>query len=411
MPISNKQRQILAFPYTHYDALIADGAIRSGKTVFMTIAFVDDAMRRYNNQRFAICGKTVDSTIKNIIVPYLGLKYVKTKYKIRWSKADHILAVRYGNRENIFEVFGGKDESSFALIQGRTLAGVLLDEVALQPRSFVEQALARCSVDGSRYWFNCNPGHPMHWFKTEWIDDAKNKNVYHLHFKLEDNPSLSDEVKERYHKLYTGVFYRRYILGEWCAAEGVCYPEFADNPQKYKNDNPQYDFVQIGVDFGGNKSAHAFVATGIKRGQGICYLMSRRIEAQGVTPEKLYQHFDNFLRECKAKYPGQYGYTFADCAEQTLIAGMASRFPGIKNSLKNPIVDRIRATNALISLGKLSYTSDCKSLVDAMLTAVWDDTKLDDVRLDNGTSDIDTLDAAEYSWESYLYQLAQIKKG
>lgn len=411
MPISNKQRQILAFPYTHYDALIADGAIRSGKTVFMTIAFVDDAMRRYNNQRFAICGKTVDSAIKNIIVPYLGLKYVKTKYKIRWSKADHILTVKYGNRENIFEVFGGKDESSFALIQGRTLAGVLLDEVALQPRSFVEQALARCSVDGSRYWFNCNPGHPMHWFKTEWIDDAKNKNAYHLHFKLEDNPSLSDEVKERYHKLYTGVFYRRYILGEWCAAEGVCYPEFADNPQKYKNDNPQYDFVQIGVDFGGNKSAHAFVATGIKRGQGVCYLMSRRIEAQGVTPEKLYQHFDNFVKECKSKYPGNYAYTYADCAEQTLIAGMASRFPGIKNSLKNPIVDRIRATNALISLGKLSYTSDCQSLVNAMLTAVWDDTKLDDVRLDNGTSDIDTLDAAEYSWESYLYQLAQIKKG
>ena len=138
----------MAFPFTNYDALIADGAIRSGKTVFMMLSFVDDAMRRYNNQRFGICGKTVDSTVKNLIMPYISLTYAKDKYRIQWKRTDKILVVSDGRHENIFEVFGGKDESSFSLIQGRTLAGVLLDEVALQPRSFVEQACARCSVDG-----------------------------------------------------------------------------------------------------------------------------------------------------------------------------------------------------------------------------------------------------------------------
>lgn len=226
--LSTKQRQILAFPYTKYDALICDGAIRSGKTSLMTIAFIADGMRRFRNQRFAICGKTVDSTVKNIIVPYLGVTYDKARFSVKWRKSERVLEVTQGDNTNLFEVFGGKDESSFALIQGRTLAGVMLDEVALQPRSFVEQALARCSVDGSKFWFNCNPGPPEHWFYKEWIQKAKEHNAYHIHFMLEDNPSLSDKIRERYESMHSGVFYRRYILGEWCLAEGLVYSEFSD---------------------------------------------------------------------------------------------------------------------------------------------------------------------------------------
>lgn len=223
MPISDKQRKLLAFPFTKYDALIADGAIRSGKTSLMTLAFVDDAMRRYNNQRFGICGKTVDSTIKNIITPYLALGYARERYRLQWHRADKVLIVSTSTRENIFEVFGGKDESSYTLIQGRTLAGVLIDEVALQPRSFVEQALARCSVDGAKFWFNCNPESPAHWFYKEWVLKPKEKNALHLHFQLEDNPALSERTVRRYKSLYTGVFYQRYILGEWVKAEGLIF--------------------------------------------------------------------------------------------------------------------------------------------------------------------------------------------
>ena len=148
MGISDKQRQILAFPFTKYDALICDGAIRSGKTTFMTIAFIDDAMRRYNNKVFGICGKTVETTIKNIITPYISLSYSQKKYGLKWKKQEKILVVSCGDVKNYFEVFGGKDESSFMYVQGRTFAGVFFDETALLPKSFVDQGCARCSVVG-----------------------------------------------------------------------------------------------------------------------------------------------------------------------------------------------------------------------------------------------------------------------
>ncbi len=247
MAISRKQKQIMAFPFTKYDALICDGAIRSGKTSFMTLAFIDDAMRRYNNQRFGICGKTVDSTVKNIIAPYLGLSYAKRKYRLQWKRSDKTLIVSDGKKENIFEVFGGKDESSFMLIQGRTLAGVLIDEVALQPRSFVEQALSRCSVDGSKLWFNCNPDAPKHWFNEEWIKKAKERNALHLHFMLEDNPSLSQRIIDRYKSMYTGVFYQRYILGEWCVAEGLVY-NFGET--NITDEIPKNGEYYISIDYG-----------------------------------------------------------------------------------------------------------------------------------------------------------------
>lgn len=247
MPISAKQKQILAFPYTKYDTLIADGAVRSGKTMFMVIAFIDWAMRDFNRQRFAICGKTVDSTAKNIIMPYLALTYHKDKYKIQWRRTDKLLIVKHGNKENIFEVFGGRDESSYTLIQGRTLAGVLMDEVALMPRSFVDQACARCSVDSSRLWFNCNPDSPQHWFYTDWICEPEKHNALHLHFFLEDNPSLSQKIIDRYKSMYTGVFYNRYILGEWCVAEGLVYDFGEDNIVDEVPSNGDY---YISIDYG-----------------------------------------------------------------------------------------------------------------------------------------------------------------
>ncbi len=225
--ISPKQKKILAFPYSRYDALICDGAVRSGKTSIIMVAFIDWAMREFSGQRFGICGKTVDSATKNIVVPYISMSYAKERYTIRWRRSDKLLEVRRGAVTNWFEVFGGKDESSFALIQGRTLAGVLMDEVALMPESFVNQALARCSVDGSRLWFSCNPSNPQHWFKTQWIDRHKEHNALYLHFAMTDNPSLSEETLKRYQSMYpTGVFHQRYIEGRWVAAEGLVYPMF-----------------------------------------------------------------------------------------------------------------------------------------------------------------------------------------
>ena len=240
----------MAFPFTKYDALIADGAIRSGKTSFMAIAFVDDAMRRYNRHRFAICGKTVESAIKNIVEPYLGVKAAREKYHISWRRADKTMVITQGKKQNVFEVFGGKDESSFALIQGRTLAGVMFDEVALQTRSFVEQAMARCSVEGSRYWFNCNPDSPNHWFYKEWIKETQRHNALYLHFELDDNPALSQAIKDRYRATYSGVFYDRYIKGLWAAADGIIYPMFHKGKHMVKSKPRPYSKYYVSIDYG-----------------------------------------------------------------------------------------------------------------------------------------------------------------
>lgn len=408
--LSKKQRQILAFPFTHFDALICDGAIRSGKTALMAVAFVDDAMRRFNNQRFAICGKTVESAVKNVVEPYQAMAYATDKYRIRWRRADKQLIVSDGKNENVFEVFGGKDESSFMLIQGRTLAGVLLDEVALMPRSFVEQALARCSVTGSRFWFNCNPGPPGHWFYQEWICKAKKHNALHLHFYLEDNPSLSEEIIQRYHAMYTGVFYKRYIKGLWVAADGAVYPQFAEDPQPFLIEGaPPIMYAVIGVDFGGTGSAHSFTLTGFTAGYRDVVLLDEwyhNNKRDGVlSPAQLDAAFVDFVRRAQARY--RVAEAYCDSAEQTLIQGLnvaiiRARVPiQIKNAKKGPINDRIAFYNSMMAQGRFKVMRHCKAAIDALSTAVYDSKRpAEDVRLDNGTTNIDSLDSLEYSTES-----------
>lgn len=248
MAIGEKQKKILAFPYSNYDALICDGAVRSGKTSIETWAFVKWAMERFDNQRFGICGKTVDSAQKNIIVPFISMTLAKEIYTLKWRRADKVLEViSKDGKRNYFEVFGGKDESSFMLIQGRTLAGVLLDEVALMPESFVNQALARCSVDGAKIWFSCNPGSPQHWFYKNWIMRRAERNALYLQFAMTDNPSLSQKTLERYKNMYSGVFYDRYIRGLWVVAEGLVYPMFDNVVQTVPR---KYDTYYIGMDYG-----------------------------------------------------------------------------------------------------------------------------------------------------------------
>lgn len=248
MAISDKQKKILAFPYSNYDAIICDGAVRSGKTSIETWAFVKWAMEHFDNQRFGICGKTVDSAQKNIIVTFISMTLAKEIYTLKWRRADKVLEViSKDGKRNYFEVFGGKDESSFMLIQGRTLAGVLLDEVALMPESFVNQALARCSVDGAKIWFSCNPGSPQHWFYKNWIMRRAERNALYLQFAMTDNPSLSQKTLERYKNMYSGVFYDRYIRGLWVVAEGLVYPMF-DNV--VPTVTRKYDTYYIGMDYG-----------------------------------------------------------------------------------------------------------------------------------------------------------------
>ena len=207
------------------EAIVCDGAVRSGKTLAMGLSFFLWAMSCFDGKKFGVCGKTIASLRRNVlseILPRLTALGAEWKEK----RSENLVTVRFCGRENQFYIFGGRDESSASLIQGITFAGVLLDEVALMPRSFVEQACARCSVAGSRLWFNCNPAGPSHWFYRTWILEAEQRNCLRLHFTMEDNPSLTEQIRQRYQRLYSGVFYRRFILGEWAQAEGRVYDFF-----------------------------------------------------------------------------------------------------------------------------------------------------------------------------------------
>ena len=225
-----------------WETIICDGAVRSGKTFSMGLSFFLWAQSRFHEKQFGLCGKTISSMRRNLLtelVPYLRRLGMTVKEK----RSENLLIVRYNGRENRFLLFGGKDEGSAALIQGSTLAGVLLDEAALMPRSFVEQACARCSVAGSKLWLNCNPEGPQHWFYREWIRKAEERNAYYLHFRMQDNPSLSEEIIARYQRLYSGVFYRRFVLGEWVAAEGRIYDFFDESFLREVPKEPFDDWV------------------------------------------------------------------------------------------------------------------------------------------------------------------------
>lgn len=252
-PFSRKQKKILTWwmpesPVCDQDGIIADGAIRSGKTVSMSLSFVMWAMESFDGQNFGMCGKTIGSFRRNVLF-WLKLMLISRGYKVEDHRSDNLVIVRRKKKENYFYIFGGKDESSQDLIQGITLAGVFFDEVALMPESFVNQATGRCSVDGSKYWFNCNPDGPYHWFKQNWINKSTSylgkeqtkkikeeaakkgkahglKEILYLHFTMDDNLSLSEKIKQRYCAMYTGVFFKRYIKGLWAAAEGIIYDMF-----------------------------------------------------------------------------------------------------------------------------------------------------------------------------------------
>lgn len=259
-PFSKKQRQVFNWwtdesPVKDHNGIIADGAIRSGKSLCMSLSFVIWAMDTFNGQNFGMCGKSVGSFRRNVLF-WLKLMLSGRGYTYADKRSENLLVVKKGDKENYFYIFGGRDERSQDYIQGITLAGVFLDEVALMPESFVNQATGRCSVDGSKLWFNCNPSFPTHWFKTEWIDRREEKSLLYLHFTMDDNLSLTEKVKQRYKVMYAGVFYKRYIQGLWALAEGIIYPMYEDAISDPPQGSLPTDY-RLSIDYG---TMNAFAA-------------------------------------------------------------------------------------------------------------------------------------------------------
>ncbi len=234
--------------YQNHDGLICDGSIRSGKTISMTIGFILWSMTRFQNQSFAICGRTIEALRRNVIVHVPT--WLEGLFTVVERRSENKMIISVEGRSNTYYLFGGHDETSYMLIQGITLAGVLFDEVALMPRSFVEQAMARCSVTGSKLWFNCNPESPGHWFYREWITRRNSRNMLYLHFTMDDNPSLSPQIKERYESMYSGVFYDRYIRGLWTVAEGLIYTMFNPRDHIVPSVPREYEEYRISCDYG-----------------------------------------------------------------------------------------------------------------------------------------------------------------
>ena len=431
-PFSEKQKKIMtwwcdASPYRDWDGIIADGSVRSGKTVSMAPAFVNWAMTNYDECDFALCGKTVGSLRRNVINT-LKQQLISLGYDYEEKRTENLIVITDGNHTNYFYQFGGKDESSQDLIQGMTLGGVLFDEVALMPQSFVAQAEARCSVAGSKLWYNCNPKGPSHWFKKEYVDIAKDKRLLYLHFTMKDNLTLTQAVRERYERMFTGVFYIRNVLGLWVTAEGKIYTPFTkdniipvvdwyarDKDGKYTHPlRKKISIVTMGVDFGGNKSSHAFNLTGFTSGFNELITLKEKRIMEDVTPNELEQQFLEFVQDCIAEYP-QLTTVYCDSAEQVLIRGLKTvlRNNGIalsvKNARKGEIIDRIRFYCQMMNQMRYFIISNCKETIQAFDDAVWEEDK-EDVRLDDGSTNIDSLDAQEYSSEPFMRTMIDVRQ-
>ena len=370
--ISPQQKKILAFPYSKYDAIICDGAVRSGKTSIMMWAFVRWAMENFSGQRFGICGKTVDSCSKNIIVPFTAMTLAKEKYTMRWRRSEKILEVRRGTTTNWFEVFGGKDESSAALIQERTLAGVRLDEVALMPRSFVEQALARCSVDGNKKWFSCNPESPQHWFYLEWIKKHDERNALYLHFTMRDNPGLTEKVIEQYESMFSGVFYDRFIRGLWVVAEGLVYPMFDE--RNITDEVPESGEYYMSCDYGtlnpfsaGLWCWNGKVATRVRE-----YYYSGRDERSNKTDEEYYIELEKLAGDLPVKS------VVIDPSAASFIEVIRRHKRFRVQKAVNDVIPGIATTARYIQDGTIKVYRSCKDAIREFGLYRWDEKSTED---------------------------------
>lgn len=372
-PFSNKQKQVLTWwlpesPVSGQDGVIADGAIRSGKSLCMSLSFVIWAMEYFEGQNFAMCGKTIGSFRRNVLF-WLKLMLKSRGYTTEDHRADNLLVIGRNGKENYFYMFGGKDERSQDLIQGITLAGVFFDEAALMPESFVNQATGRCSVNGSKFWFNCNPDGPYHWFKTNWIDQKDNKHLIYLHFTMEDNLSLEENVKRRYRSMYSGMFYKRYILGLWSVAEGIIYDMFDYSKHVIQTLPKTAGSKYISIDYGTQNATVFLLWQKSISGQWICckeYYYSGRDRHCQKTDSQYADDLEKFSEGLDIER------VIVDPAAASFIAELKKRQFRIKKA-NNDVLDGIRFTGSMLNLGFLLFSEECKETVKEFASYIWDE--------------------------------------
>ncbi len=361
-PFSRKQLEVLGWwspmrESSKYDGIICDGAVRSGKTLCMSVSFAAWAMFCFDGGSFAVCGKTIKSVKRNVAEPLIPVLR-ELGFDVEEKLSSNILDVCRNGRKNRFYFFGGRDESSASLIQGMTLCGVMFDEVVLMPRSFVEQALARCSTENSKLWFNCNPEYPQHWFCREWVKKAKEKNIYYLHFKMEDNPSLSEKILSRYKNLYSGSFYDRFVLGKWTASEGLIYPFMSDDKMIYDVPN-KFDEYAVSCDYG-TVNPSSFGLWGLSEGVWYRideYYYDSRKQGGSKTDEEHYQGLCELIGEREVRK------IVVDPSAASFIEVI--RRHGKYNAVpaRNNVLDGIRKTGTALKEGKIRICRVCEDCI------------------------------------------------
>lgn len=353
------------------DAIICDGAVRSGKTVCMVVGFFLWSMANFDNQVFALCGKTIASLRRNVVIHLQS--WLGGILDITEQRSDNRLVVRLpGGRKNVYYLFGGQDESSYMLIQGITLAGALLDEVVLMPRSFVEQTCARCSVEGARLWFNCNPSTPEHWFYREWVQKCREKNILRLHFTMQDNPALPQEVRRRYERMYSGHFYRRYVLGQWCGAEGLVYA--FDHERHVTRDPPKTGRYYISVDYGTQNPFSAGLWC-VGEGRAVRlreYYYSGREQGTMRTDEEYYRE----LEALAGDKPVEQVIVDPSAASFIAVIRRYGRFRVRK--AKNQVLPGIRLVASLLQQGQLQVTPQCRDAIREFGLYSWQENESQD---------------------------------
>lgn len=371
MRFSEKQKKVLNWwcdgsPDRDREVIICDGAVRSGKTFCLGVSFFCWAMRRFDGAQLALCGRTVAAVRRNLLWSVRPM-LEEMGFQISEQVSKNRLTVGFGGHENVFFLFGGKDEASSALIQGITLAGAFLDEVALMPRSFVEQTVARCSAEGAKIWFACNPEGPEHWFYKEWVLKAGERHALRVPFRMRDNPSLSERVLKRYERSFHGAFYRRFVLGEWAVAEGRVYDFFDES---FVKPVPQGEFSEwrISCDYG----------TVNPTSMGLWGRM-------GDTWYRVREYYWDSRREGRQKTDREYaddlerlaagrriGRVIVDPSAASFLAALRERGWRVQPA-ENDVISGIRVTADLLRRGKIVICEGCRDAIREFGMYCWDE--------------------------------------
>ena len=368
-PFSRKQLQVLSWwlpesPYTDCDMIIADGSIRSGKTISMVDSFLMWSISNFDGQAFIIAGRSAGALTRNVLRPMFQILRAKgIPYRYIRSSDDKHLAI--GN--NMYYLFGASTEASQDTLQGLTAAGAYGDEAALFPQSFVEQMIGRCSVPGSRIWMNCNPENPYHFLKTDYIDKAIEKHILHLHFTLADNLSLSDEIKERYARMYTGLWYKRMIEGLWVMAEGVIYDMWDE--RFIVDEVPKLDYEWVAIDYGtGNPTA--FLHQGFSRKTGKYY----------TAREYYYSGRDTGVQKTDVEYSHDLQHFTQGKRFQVIVDPSAASFITqlrkdgfMVMDADNSVLDGIRFVASLMTQELYAVHRSCTMTIQENASYVWDE--------------------------------------